>query len=313
MAFSGTIAPTDIGWYEFLSAHPELVEVNFWTPSATHAVNAEPLSPFLFKLKAPHSAICGFGYYGRYARLPAWLAWECFGIGNGCVDFTAMRTRIDLIRDRIDFRGQSKAEIGCVLIANPVFFAKKDWIPQPSDWPKKSLRATKYDLSSAEGVRVWNTCLELAGNPSDATIPLSATTASEHGPRYGSPRLVAPRLGQGIFRVAVTDAYGRACAVTGEHSLPALEAAHIQSFADEGPHDVRNGILLRADLHRLFDQGYVTVTPDLIFRVSDRLRADFNNGKSYYPLDGTRLTLPEKESERPLAEFLQWHQDRFLG
>ena len=138
MAFWGTIAPTDIGWYEFLFAHPELVEVNFWTPSATHAVNAEPFSPFLFKLKAPHSAICGFGYYARYTRLPPWLAWECFTIGNGCANFAAMKARIDRIRDRIDFRGEARAEIGCVLIAKPVFFERKDWIPQPSDWPKKS-------------------------------------------------------------------------------------------------------------------------------------------------------------------------------
>jgi putative restriction endonuclease len=80
--------------------------------------------------------------------------------------------------------------------------------------------------------------------------------------RYGTPQLVAPRLGQGAFRVAVIEAYGRACAVTGEHSLPALDAAHIRSYDQEGPHEVRNGILLRADLHRLFDKGYLTVTPN---------------------------------------------------
>jgi putative restriction endonuclease len=81
----------------------------------------------------------------------------------------------------------------------------------------------------------------------------------EETPRYGKPLLVWPRIGQGVFRIAVTDAYGRACAVTGEHSLPALEAAHIRPYAAEGLHDVANGLLLRSDLHRLFDKGYVTV------------------------------------------------------
>jgi putative restriction endonuclease len=51
------------------------------------------------------------------------------------------------------------------------------------------------------------------------------------------------------------EAYERACALTGEHSLPALEAAHIIPFALCGPHDVQNGLLLRADLHGLLDRA----------------------------------------------------------
>ena len=108
----------------------------------------------------------------------------------------------------------------------------------------------------------------------------------EDSPRYGTPQLIQPRLGQGIFRVAVMDAYSRACAVTQEHSLPALEASHIQPYAKDGPHDVRNGVLLRADLHRLFDQGYVTITPEHRLEVSPRLKEDYQNGRSYYPLHG---------------------------
>jgi putative restriction endonuclease len=98
----------------------------------------------------------------------------------------------------------------------------------------------------------------------------------------------------------VTDAYGRACAITSEHSLPALEAAHIRSFAQDGPHEVANGILLRADLHRLFDKGYVTVTPDHRLEVSSRLKADYSNGRSYYPLSGQAVRLPATPRDRPL-------------
>jgi len=47
-------------------------------------------------------------------------------------------------------------------------------------------------------------------------------------------------------------------------------------------HEVSNGLLLRSDIHRLFDAGYVTVTPDYEFKVSGRLREDFNNGETYY-------------------------------
>ncbi len=132
-------------------------------------------------------------------------------------------------------------------------------------------------------------------------------------PRYGSPVLIRPRLGQGAFRVSVTEAYNRACAVTQEHSLPALEAAHIRPFAKEGPHEVRNGLLLRADLHRLFEQGYVTVTPDYTLEVSDRLRHDYQNGRSYYPLRGAPISVPVLERERPTRDLLAWHnQNVFL-
>ena len=66
-------------------------------------------------------------------------------------------------------------------------------------------------------------------------------------------------VGQGAFRALVTDIYGRRCAVTGEKTLPALDAAHIKPYADGGEHEAKNGLLLRRDLHSLFDAGYVTV------------------------------------------------------
>jgi putative restriction endonuclease len=105
------------------------------------------------------------------------------------------------------------------------------------------------------------------------------------------------------------DAYNRACAVTQEHSLPAIEAAHIHPYAENGPQDVRNGILLRADLHRLFDQGYLTVTTDHRLEVSLRLKADYDNGRTYYPLHGAKLALPKAPHERPTPGFIQWHNE----
>src|SRR5271167_1536981 len=106
--------------------------------------------------------------------------------------------------------------------------------------------------------------------------------AEPSGRRFGEEYLARSRLGQGAFRVLVTDAYERRCAVTGEKTLPVLEAAHIKPYALEGPHQVRNGLLLRSDLHKLFDLGYVTVTPALRLEVSSRLREEWHNGKEYY-------------------------------
>jgi predicted restriction endonuclease len=67
--------------------------------------------------------------------------------------------------------------------------------------------------------------------------------------------------------------------VTGERTLPVLDAAHIKPYDQGGPHDPRNGLLLRTDLHRLLDSGHATVTPDLRFWVSERIREEFMNGR----------------------------------
>ncbi|WP_163111010.1 HNH endonuclease, partial [Acinetobacter baumannii] len=73
-------------------------------------------------------------------------------------------------------------------------------------------------------------------------------------------------------------------AVTGEKTLPILDAAHIKPWSDGGENRPGNGLLLRTDVHRLFDLGYVTVNHDREFEVSPRLREDYENGKDYYAL-----------------------------
>ncbi len=305
----GTVAITDQGWYEFLRTRPEVTELNFWTPSPRRAVHAEPFSPFLFKLRAPRNAICGFAFFAQWSALPDWLAWECFGLGNGCPSLESMQERIGRLRRGIGFEApRNLAEIGCILLVNPVFFAPTDLIAQPSDWPVRTQTSKRYDLAQGEGARVWQECLAGAVMKSDFRVSDGGASA-DSGPRFGKAQVIHPRLGQGTFRVAVTDAYGRACAVTGEHSLPALDAAHIRPFAADGPHDVRNGLLLRSDLHRLFDKGYVTVTPEFRFEVSARLRDDFKNGRSYYPLHGSAVRTPDSTVHRPAAEFLRWHNE----
>jgi putative restriction endonuclease len=131
---------------------------------------------------------------------------------------------------------------------------------------------------------------------------------------YGEPALIRPRLGQRSFRIAVLDSYGRRCAVTNEKTLPALEAAHIRDYRDVQEHSLTNGILFRADIHKLFDAGYVTVTPDHHFEVSRRIKEEFENGRDYYALHGSEIRLPRKAADRPAAEALFWHnEERYLG
>src|SRR5690348_7421840 len=158
----GTVAVTDFGWYDFLSRR-DVAEVNFWTPSDRRRFSAPEFSPFFFKLGAPHRAIAGFGYFAKWSSLPPWLAWECFGEGNGCESLTALEERLAKIRTRIRHVASGPvANIGCILLVQPTFFPREAWIPQPSDWHDRTVSSKAYDLTAGEGLRVWVQCLERA-------------------------------------------------------------------------------------------------------------------------------------------------------
>jgi putative restriction endonuclease len=317
-AATGYVGLTDPDWYSYLSAQPHVDEVNFWRPHGGPAFRAlKRGEPFFFKLRAPYKEIVGFGFFERFENLPAWLAWDCFGDMNGAPDFESMIDRI--VRLRGDDGRSVRAgnfQIGCVMISAPVFFSRDEWVSPPDDWAKTGIQQGKtYQLDSGEGRRVLEECLSRARTGNRYwNVDLTAQIVAEGSPRYGSPISVRPRLGQGLFSLAVRDAYDGACAVTHEHSSPVLEAAHIMPYGRGGEHRVDNGLLLRRDLHRLYDRGYVTVTADYVFRVGDRLREEFRNGRSYYSLSGSTIAVPAHEPWQPSKDLLAWHeQEVFEG
>lgn len=304
----GFVAVTDPGWYECLRRRPGPCDANFWRPS-TRRFNLAPGTPFFFKLKAPHHAIAGFGYFEGFSVLPDWLAWDTFAEANGVADLEALRARLRRIREGARIDADPLGQIGCCLIAEATFFPPDLWVVPPDDWSPRTQTGAGYSLDSGEGQRIWHECLGRVGHPAN-----HALTESPARPRYGTPTLHRPRLGQGIFRVQVLDAYDRACAVTREHSLPVLEAAHIRPYSDGGEHSVANGLALRTDLHRLFDRGYITVDDQHRLVVGRRLHDDFANGRTYYAFDRRPLTLPARPERRPSPEALAWHREqRFLG
>jgi len=306
----GFVAVTDPGWYERLARTTAPKDANFWRPSVV-PVKLPIGTPFFFKLKAPHRAIAGVGFFAGFSVLPDWLAWETFGEANGVESLDELRARLAGIQSRASIAADAQGRIGCSLIAEAQFFPTAEWVAPPTDWSPRTQSGGGYDLETGEGRRIWTECQRrMWSHAADVADPL----ALGGEPERGGAVMIRPRLGQAIFRVSVLDAYGRACAVSQEHSLPVLEAAHIRSFATGGPHDVRNGLTLRTDLHRLFDRGYATVDEDHRFIVSRRLMQDFGNGRSYRELDGRPLMLPPDPSHRPAAAALAWHRDHvFLG
>jgi putative restriction endonuclease len=107
---------------------------------------------------------------------------------------------------------------------------------------------------------------------------------------------------------------GRQCALSGGKVLPALDSAHIRPHGEGGEHAKSNGLLLRKDVHSVFDAGYATIDTDYRFVVSDKVKDVYDNGEEYRRLHGASLRMPHDASDRPDHEALRWHnENRFLG
>ena len=300
------VGVTDFDWYTYLSSIENIDEVNFWQPSGDASFKAlESGELFLFKLHSPKNFIAGGGFFAHSTILPVSLAWNSFEIKNGATSLSEMRRRIEKYRKATpSFEDYS---IGCILLEQPFFFPEEQWIPIPADWSPNIVRGKRYFMDNEVGRRLWEQIQERL--QLDRPVIQSHYEISEPAARYGASVLVTPRLGQGSFRVIVTDVYNRRCAVTQEKTLPALEAAHIKPFSDSGPHSIQNGILLRSDIHRLFDSGYVTITSDYRFEVSRRIRDEFENGRDYYALQGRSLSIPKEPRMRPDDGYISWHNE----
>lgn len=297
------VAVTDRDWYEFLSRRSDLDEVNFWQPGGGRQFRAlSPGQPFLFKLHYPENAIVGGGFFAHFTLFPASLAWDAFGEKNGAPTFGEMRRRIEHYR-RVPSDPREEYTIGCIILEEPFFFERGQWIPAPASFARNTVVGKTYDLREEEGRRLWEEVLVRRAGGGRRIAEQVLT------PMFGDPSLVRRRLGQGGFRILVTDTHQRNCAVTGERTLPVLEAGHIRPVTAGGLHQVENGLLLRSDIHTLFDRGYVTVTPDHHFRVSRRLRDEWSNGRVYYALDASPVRLPTARECWPNREALEWHAD----
>ncbi len=298
------VAVTDNDWYRHLASLPDLDEVNFWQPSGGRHFRAlSPGEPLLFKLHAPEAFISGGGFFAHFTQLPVSLAWEAFGEKNGARSLQEMRRRIERYR-RIPPDPAEDYVIGCVVLEEPFFFERPDWFPPPEDFHPNVQVGKRYDLRQPpHGTKLWE----------DVQLRLLARHPDieelEEAVRFTEPLPVRRRLGQGSFRILVTDTYERRCAVTRERALPVLEAAHVKPVTAGGAHRIENGLLLRSDVHRLFDRGYLTVTPDHRMRVSRRLREDFDDGEYYERFDGEEIWVPRRPEDRPDPELLEWHAD----
>jgi putative restriction endonuclease len=229
------IANTDNDWFDFLSGHEKLTEANFWQPGGKAFYAIGPGELFVFRLKSPRDKIGGFGVLSNSSLLPLQIAWETFREANGVASYEALRAAI--AKYRPDENVRSSPNIGCRILVEPMFFPPDLWIELPASWSRNIVGGKRYSTENADGLRLWDQLQEIAQGLS----AVANAGFAEPLARYGNPTLITPRLGQGAFRIAVTEAYGRQCAVSDGKVLPALDAAHIRPYAEGGMHTKSTG------------------------------------------------------------------------
>jgi putative restriction endonuclease len=263
------VGVTDGQWYRFLAERPHLDEVNFWRPGGPRGFGLEVGSPFLFKThRADGNLVVGGGLYSDSPRngLRVSEAWEIFGEANGAPSFEALLRQIQMYRP-------SRAVdpdplIGCLLLRDVRFFHESEAVPAPEDFAPNIVQGRSYLLDQLE-----------LGHPVAVAVAkmLGASlgelgTARIIGEMFGADASSRRRLGQKSFKSMVLTAYQRCCAITGDRIQPVLEAAHILPVERGGEHRLDNGLLLRSDVHTLFDAGYLTIDTRHRLRVSPLIR-----------------------------------------
>jgi putative restriction endonuclease len=162
----------------------------------------------------------------------------------------------------------------------------------------------KFRYVQHTGSKPTTFLLQRLGSRDDAEVPETFydPTSIEDG-RQKTWAAIKRRQGQPAFRRNLLRAYGGRCAITGCAIEPLLEAAHIVPYRGPKTNDVRNGLLLRADIHTLFDVGAVRIDPDGKVRLVPSL-----HGTEYGALHGQQLRMPELPTDHPSQRALAWHR-----
>lgn len=298
---------TDRDWWEYV-ARTRPVEANFWRPRDTREFRSlRPGDLFLFKLRKEHGGqIVGGAYFVRQWNLTPEVAWDAFEGDNG----VATREEFFARLGGLGGRGGGR-EIGCLLLSEPFSLTQPFEVP---DWPPSTVQGKTYDVASTEGASIFDAVRGQGLRVGELFGDRVAQVRSPYDePTEGGQHPVRTRIGQGEFRLRTLENYRYTCAVTGEHTVPALEAAHILPVARRGRHRLDNGLCLRADVHRLFDRGLIAITPEYRIIISREIGELYLNGKPYYIHDGAELrALPEHPSAQPDRAALAAHvESRF--
>lgn len=212
------------------------------------------------------------------SKAEAWkrpaFAWTSFLTVSG--KRASLEDRNDFCRSR---NREMKGEHGCVEI----------------EFEDENRAKVKHIEYLYENDRRWTQGFACSWKPADLTEFL------EGKEREPLKYLVDARQDQQEFHKRLIDAYGERCCVTEYDVVEGLEAAHVKPFKERGANDITNGLLLRSDIHKLFDRGLLAFQP-LGGKARIHLSKTLRDGRSKYSnLHGQVIEIREKV-EKALGE-----------
>lgn len=288
------IAPTDLDWFERIRTGPIGKVVNFWTPTPWEVKGLHEKDRLYFMLKSPIRKIGGCGMFVRYLDATAQEAWQLYGVNNGVDSESELVAKISMFAKKRSktFASSPNPLIGCIELSDVITFDDGHYVVPEQyghPFPKQVVKLKYFHGGDAISAQLD----EIDTKPS---TPFSLVS----GDPSRKPAMRKDRKGQSAFRRNTLRNYGHRCCITGDDVEELLEAAHIQPYINEHSNHSQNGLCLRVDLHRLFDDGLITITEERIIRVSPRLAKT-----SYYNLSGKNIRLPLNEGDHPSVEAIK--------
>ena len=291
------VAPTDLDWFQQLRTEGVNGNViNFWTPTPWNISKFKKGERLYFMLKSPIRKIGGYGIFVEYKNMKASDAWRLYGRDNGVENLSQLISRTDSYKSKNTKKELTvDPEIGCILLQDPEFYDdnnlktdKEEGISFPKQVVKLKYFNKRKKINSKEKVA------EIKVNKMFELVDSSKSKRKQLTQKE--------RKGQAGFRRDILKIYDNSCSITEIKQKEVLEAAHIQGYVNEESNNVQNGICLRVDIHKLFDNGLITIDSEYKVIISSMLKST-----EYEKINGKKIKLPKNKIYYPSASALENH------
>lgn len=294
------IAPTDNTWFETLRQNELNSFVNFWTPTPWKITGLSKGSRFYFMLKSPIRKCAGFGNFFAYEEMSINQAWKEFGKRNGCESKEELRRKITLYLEKNSKQNPKEEgddyKIGCIVLSNCEFWENGEY-----------LNIEDFNISFPKEVVKLKYFYEDDLIKNSLSLPEKKDFELVSAAREKFENVTTTkRDGQARFKRKMLETYSNKCCISGEETPELLEAAHIQPYINKSSNHIQNGLLLRKDLHTLFDNGLLNISQLYKIRLSPQIKS-----KYYLDFEGKSLSLPLEERNYPSKQALKLRENMF--